>query len=82
MAEVMIHPGLKSLCELDEQYSLISEQIPVEERIEYCEKVIDHAQSKLTHNINLLSLEQKEHLMELITAARQEHAQLSITSAQ
>lgn len=81
MAEVLLHPGSKKLSELDKDYDLVAVRMPVEERIEYCEKVIDHAQSKLAHNITLLSAEQKEHLMEMITAARTELEQLSIAPA-
>lgn len=68
-----IHPaGYNDLHGLDATYSLVATDLSVEERVELCEKMIDRAQQKLAKNNRLLSDDQKEQLMELITSARQE----------
>lgn len=67
-----IHPGSRELESRDEALNSILPNLSVPERIEHFEKLIDRTQQTLLGNSRLLSHEQKEKLMNLITSARQE----------
>lgn len=67
-----IHPGLRELDSRDDMLNSIVSGLPVNERVEHFEKLIDRTQKTLLGNSRLLSHEQKEKLMELITSARQQ----------
>lgn len=71
-----IHPGLSENESREEMLNSIVSNLPVNERVEHFEKLIDRTQKTLLGNSRLLSNEQKEKLMDLITSARQQIVRL------
>lgn len=61
-----------SLSEIDSLYKDTISKLTKENRIEYCEHLIDNIQLKFMRNKNLMSAQLKEQLIEIIEAASNE----------
>jgi hypothetical protein len=74
--KTVFHPVSPEFAALDPRYTTMATLMSVDERIEYCEKVIDNAQNKLAHNHGLLGEELKTQLAQLVSAAQHEISHL------
>ncbi len=62
----------KTLIKLDDTYREVVSKQNLQSRVDYCNKVIDRSHKTLLHNGSSLSSEQKQELINLITAAQKE----------
>lgn len=63
---------MSKLTDIDSIYQDTISKLPKEERIAYCEKLIDKAQTTISKNKNFLSKTLHKNLTEIITAAQKE----------
>jgi hypothetical protein len=68
--------SIQALQDIDPEYRASVSKHPRNERIAYCEKLIDKAQQRLAANNRYLSKQQKVQLKEIIMSAQREVIQL------